>query len=161
MQLRGAMSDLAERTKADLLQVLGQRDEWKTPLVINLDFPQANLPELVPARFDFSQTGSGLKLQLNLLVTNDLQGDEVRRELLRAILIEMIYRSRSAVAAGSRYVAPPDWLVDGLLQLAPGHDTDSSVRSARVDGLQRPDHAGGRNRAAKTGAARPALAPNA
>lgn len=127
VRLRGAMSDLAERTKAGLLQVLGQRDEWKTPLVINLDFPQANLPELVPTRLDFSQTGSGLKLQLNLLVTNDLQGAEVQRELLRSILIEMIYRQRSDVAAGSHYVAPPDWLVDGLLQLAPGHDTDPAA----------------------------------
>lgn len=90
VRLRGAVSDLAERTKAGLLQVFGQRDQWKTPLVINLDFPQANLPELVPARLDFSQTGSGLKLQLNLLVTNDLRGSEVQRELLRAILIEMI-----------------------------------------------------------------------
>lgn len=128
MRLRGAMSDLAERTKADLLQVLGGRDEWKTSLVVNLDFPQANLPELLPARFDFSQTGAGLKLQLNLLVSSDLQGGEVRRELLRAILIEMIYRSRSEVTAGSRYDGPPDWLVDGLLELAPGRDTEPAVR---------------------------------
>lgn len=128
VRLRGAVSDLAERTKAGLLQVFGQRDQWKTPLVINLDFPQANLPELVPARLDFSQTGSGLKLQLNLLVTNDLRGSEVQRELLRAILIEMIYRQRSNVAAGSRYAAPPDWLVDGLLQLAPGHDADQTAQ---------------------------------
>ncbi len=128
VRVRGAMCDLAEQTKANLLRLLGQEDNWKTPLVINLDFPQANLPELLPARFDFSQTGSGLKLQLNLLVTNDLRGREVQRELLRAILIERIYRQRNDVAVGSPYVAPPDWLVDGILQLAPGRDSDEAAQ---------------------------------
>lgn len=128
VRARGAICDLAERTKADLLQALGQHDNWKTPLVINLDFPQANLPELVPARFDFSQTGAGLKLQLNLLVSNDLQGPEVQRELLRAILVEMIYRPRTSLPAGSHYTVAPDWLVDGLLQLAPGRDPDEAAQ---------------------------------
>ena len=126
--MRGAMCDLAERTKSNLLQVLGLRDNWKTPLVINLDYPQANLPEMLPSGLDFSQIGSGLKLQLNLLVTNDLNGREVQRELLRAILIEMMYRRRTDVPVGSRYVAPPDWLVGGILQLAPGHDADDAAQ---------------------------------
>ncbi len=122
VRVRGAMCDLAERTKANLLRLLGLRDHWKTPLVINLDYPQANLPELPASRFDFSQIGSGLKLQLNLLITSDLDGQEVQRDLLRAILIEMMYRERTNVAVGSRYAVPPDWLLDGVLQLAPGHD---------------------------------------
>ncbi|MBA3962443.1 MAG: hypothetical protein H0X40_11150 [Chthoniobacterales bacterium] len=126
--VRGAMCDLAERTKADLLQIFALPDAWKTPLIINLDYPQANLPELLPAHLDFSQIGSGLKLQLNLLVTGDLNGREVQRELLRAILLEMIYRSRPNVAAGTPYTTPPDWLVDGVLQLAPGHDSDEAAQ---------------------------------
>ncbi len=128
VRVRGAMCDLAERTKADLLQILALPDEWKTPLIINLDYPQANLPELAPARLDLSQIGSGLKLQLNLLVTGDLNGREVQRELLRAILLEIIYRSRPNVAAGTPYTTPPDWLVDGILQLSPGHNSDEAAQ---------------------------------
>src|SRR5215212_11668150 len=56
-ELRGAVSNLAERTKADVLVLLRQRDDWKTPLVVNLRAQQANLPEQPPADFRCSQTG--------------------------------------------------------------------------------------------------------
>lgn len=128
VRLRGALCDAAERTKANLLQVLRLRDEWKTPIVINLEYPQANLPELAPSRFDLSQIGSGLKMQLNLLVTDNLNGQEVQRELLRTILLEMIYRQRTAIAAGTPYSAPPDWLVDGILQLGPDRGRDKAAQ---------------------------------
>ncbi len=49
---------------------------------------------------------------------------DVQRKLLSAILIEMMYRDRADVVAGSPYVAPPDWLIDGVLALAPERDPD-------------------------------------
>ena len=49
IELRGAICDLAERTKRDLLQRIDRRDEWVTPIVIRAQYPQTNLPE-VPAR---------------------------------------------------------------------------------------------------------------
>jgi hypothetical protein len=127
-RVRGAMCDLAERTKANLLRLLGLRDNWKTPLIINLDYPQANFPDARVSRLDFSQLGFGLKLQLNLLVSGEMQGSEVQRQLLRAILIEMMYRDRGNIAAGTPYVAPPDWLVDGVLELQPGHDSGENAK---------------------------------
>src|SRR4051794_37630396 len=60
--LRGAIAEVAERTKANVLNVLQQRDEWKMPIILNLQFPQANLPELPAAVLRFSQTGAGLKI---------------------------------------------------------------------------------------------------
>ena len=128
VRLRGATCDLAERTKANLLHLLDLRDGWKTPLIINLDYPQANLPDAPVAQFDFSQLGYGLKLQLNLLVTGAMRGREVQRQLLRVIMIEMMYRARADIPAGTPYVAPPDWLLDGLLELQPGRDSDDSVK---------------------------------
>jgi hypothetical protein len=120
--LRGAVSDLAERTKADLLVVLRQRDNWTAPIVVNLQPQQANLPEVPPADLRFSQTGFGLKLQLDLAISQNLDAALIERELLRAILLEMIYRKESHIAAGTPFVEPPDWLVDGVLALAPGRD---------------------------------------
>ncbi len=128
VRVRGAVCDVAETTKKNLLKLFRLPDRWKTPLVVNLDYPQANVPELPPSRFDFSQIGSGLKLQLNLVISDDFNGREVQRELLSAILIEMIYRSRTNVPAGSRYVVPPDWLVDGILQSMPGRDADEAAQ---------------------------------
>src|SRR5437016_2811963 len=46
--LRGAISELAEQTKTNLLALLRQRDGWKTAIVINLQTQQANLPAIPP-----------------------------------------------------------------------------------------------------------------
>jgi hypothetical protein len=114
LRLRGAICDLAERTKRDLLQLTDQRDAWSTPIVINAQYPQANLPEAPRAALNFSQTGSGLKFQLDLVLAADVSHPQVRRELLRAILLETMYRGQPNVPAGTAYVVPPDWLLDGV-----------------------------------------------
>jgi hypothetical protein len=62
-----------------------------------------------------AQTGFGLKLQLDLTIASDVSQPEVRRELLRAIFSEMMYRSKIDLLAGQVYVSPPDWLIDGIL----------------------------------------------
>src|ERR1700730_16580930 len=78
--MRGAVSTLAERTKANLLTRLQLRDNWKTPVVINLELPQANLPDVPSRALYFSQTGSGLKVQLDLMVGSDINAPEFPRE---------------------------------------------------------------------------------
>jgi hypothetical protein len=128
-ELRGAVSNIAERTKANLLVLLRQRDNWIVPVVVNLQPQQANLPEIPPADLRFSQTGFGLKLQLDLTISKDFDVSLMERELLRAILLEMIYRKESHIAAGSIFVEPPDWLIDGVLALAPGSDRGQLVEA--------------------------------
>src|ERR1700716_4207600 len=120
--MRGAVSNLAERTKANLLARLQLRDNWQTPVVINLELPQTNLPDIPPHALHFSQTGSGLKLQLDIVVGADSKAPELQRELLRAILLEMIYRNHADLAPGTAYVQPPDCLLNGLLATQPGQD---------------------------------------
>jgi hypothetical protein len=127
--LRAAVSELAERTKANFLALLRRPDRWKTPVIINLQLPQANLPKIPAAGLRFSQTGFGLKLQLDLTIDRDADGSLVERALLRAILLEMIYRSQPDIAAGTRYVQPPDWLLDGALALTPGRDRGPLVEA--------------------------------
>jgi hypothetical protein len=112
--VRGAICDLAERTKSDLLALLDQRDGWTTPIVINAQYPQANLPELSRLAVNVSQTGFGLRLQLDLTLDSEVRRPEVRRELLRALLLEMIYRHESNIPAGSFCLSPPDWLLEGI-----------------------------------------------
>jgi hypothetical protein len=126
---RGAVSELAERTKANFLALLRRPDRWKTPVIINLQSPQANLPKIPAAGLRFSQTGFGLKLQLDLTIARDVDGSLVERALLQAILLEMIYRNQPDIAAGTRYVQPPDWLLDGALALTPGRDRGPLVEA--------------------------------
>src|SRR5207245_11169385 len=82
----------------------------------------------------FSQTGFGLKLQLDVTFSQDLDVSLVERELLRAILLEMIYRKRPQLAAGTAFIEPPDWLIDGTLALAPGHDRGQLVEALTATG---------------------------
>src|ERR1043166_8471097 len=121
-KVRGAISGLAEQTKSNFLGLLRQRDDWKTPVVVNLQPQQANVPEIPPADLRFSQTGFGIKLQLDLTISKNVDVSLVERELLRAILLEMIYRKQPHITAGAVLVEPPDWLIDGALALAPERD---------------------------------------
>ncbi|PYK99630.1 MAG: hypothetical protein DME32_12350, partial [Verrucomicrobia bacterium] len=106
--LRSAVSDAAERTKSKVLTLLQVRDQWSVPILLNLRRPQANAPEIPPVLLDFSQTGAGLKIQLDLLVTPDSQSVLLQREVLRAVLLEMSYRSFPSLPAGMLYITPPD-----------------------------------------------------
>ena len=128
-KIRGAVSSLAEQTKANLLALLRQRDDWKTPVVVNLQSQQANLPEVPPADRRFSQTGFGIKLQLDLTISKNLDVSVVERELVRAVLLEMIYRKQTNITAGAVLVEPPDWLIDGALALGPGRDRGAFIEA--------------------------------
>jgi hypothetical protein len=114
-RVRAALCNAAERAKSNLLGLLRQPDQWKTPIVVNAQSPQANLPELPAASLNFSQTGSGLKLQLNLMIGADLNSSAIERELLRVVLLEMMYRRQPNLPVGTPYVQPPEWLLDGVL----------------------------------------------
>ena len=127
---RGAISEVAEQTKANLLALLRQRDGWKTQIVINLQGQQANLPEIPPTALRVSQTGFGVKLQLDLSVGQNLGAQLIERQLLRAILVEMIYRNETDVAPGTPLVEPPDWLVEGVLALTPGRGERQTLMEA-------------------------------
>jgi hypothetical protein len=132
VRLRGAICDLAEQAKRDLLRLLEQRDEWATPIVVHAQYPQTNLPETPRSALNFGQTGFGLKLQLDLTIAPDLRRVEIQRELLRAILLEIIYRYESNVPAGTAYVSPPDWLLAGLLAQQSGRGRCAAVLAAPV-----------------------------
>jgi hypothetical protein len=129
--LRGAVAGVAEKTKSDLLRLLQQRDGWTTPIILNLQFPQANIPDVPASALYFSQTGAGLKLQLDLTITADLDVVALRRQLLRAIVLEMIYRHQPDLPAGSIYIEPPSWLIEGVLATEPQQD-----RAELVEALQ-------------------------
>jgi hypothetical protein len=130
-QLRGAVAEVAEETKATVLNALRVRDEWKIPIILNLQFPQANVPEIPAAALRFSQTGSGLKIQLDLTIPSEFDVLMLRRQLLRTTLLEMIYRQVPDLPAGSFYVEPPEWLIEALLATNPLQD-----RTPIIDAVQ-------------------------
>jgi hypothetical protein len=127
--LRGAISKVAEQTKANLLALLRQRDGWKTAVVINLQAQQANLPEMSPADLRVSQTGFGVKLQLDLTVGQNIDGSLIERRLLRSILLEMIYRDEGNLVPGTALIELPDWLLEGVLASTPGREREALMQT--------------------------------
>ncbi|MGI8821024.1 MAG: hypothetical protein ACR2ID_09190 [Chthoniobacterales bacterium] len=121
-RLRGAICDLAENTKKVALSLIAETDRWKTPILVNAQYPQANRPELPPARLTLSQTGFGLKLQLDLTIGADVSAPAVEHELLRALFLEMIYRQQPNTPAGASYIEPPEWLLAGAQATGQGRD---------------------------------------
>jgi hypothetical protein len=114
-RLRGSVAQAAELGKSELLALLQTPDRWSVPILLNLGQPQANVPEVPAVALNFSQTGAGLKIQLDLLIGREWDPAVLRREVLRALLLEMSYRTLPSLPAGEVYNPPPDWLVDGIL----------------------------------------------
>ncbi|MFL6530543.1 MAG: hypothetical protein ACJ8KX_08750 [Chthoniobacterales bacterium] len=131
-RLRGALCDLAEATKRNALRVLQETDAWKTPIIVNAQLPQTSLPEQPRTQLSFSQTGFGLKLQLDLSLDADVNAPVIERELLRAVLLEMTYRAAPDTPAGTPIVQPPDWLLDGTLALGSGRDPASLAEALKT-----------------------------
>ncbi|MEP6809050.1 MAG: hypothetical protein ABI992_02310 [Chthoniobacterales bacterium] len=132
IRLRGAICDLAERTKNDTLQLLGARDDWKTPIVVDARAAVAGRSGAPVAELRVNQTGAGLKFQLELRLRAEPEAPEIEREVERAVLLEMMYRSRPDLPAGSSYVDPPDWLIEGLLALSPSKDATPLAQSLKT-----------------------------
>ena len=128
-QLRGVICEAAERCKRDALRLLGTSDNWKTPVVIQAHDSKAVLSEAPIAQLHVTQTGAGLKFQLEFRISSQVSVPDVERELLRAIFLEMMYREQLDTPAGTAYVEPPDWLVEGTLALRPEGDSTILART--------------------------------
>ena len=136
VRVRGGICDLAEQTKTNMLTLLEQRDEWRTPILVHAQLRAADSPDRPAARLNFSQTGFGLKLQLELVIASDVSPAAIQRELLSALLLEWMYRGAPDTPAGTAYVQPPAWLVDGLLALSANENNAAAgdaVASAVAD----------------------------
>ena len=48
------------------------------------------------------------------MIDSAVSRPEIARELLRALLLEMMYRGHSNIPAGTTYTSPPNWLLNGV-----------------------------------------------
>ena len=113
--MRNAVGTLGDDTKTEILRALGLEDDWKIPVVVDLRAPDPGMPDdRPPVRLTLAQTGLGLKIELDLLLGEAGHGTRLRDELVRAILLEMAYRSHRELTAGVGYTSPPPWLVEGF-----------------------------------------------
>ena len=114
--IRNAVGTLGDDAKNGVLGLLGARDKWKIPIVIDLRPPEPGLPDArPPVRLQFSQTASGMKIELDLLTGEAGRGTRIQDELVRTVLLALAYQNATAgLTPGRAYTLPPPWLVEGI-----------------------------------------------
>ena len=113
--LRNAVGSLGDDTKDAVLRALGRHDNWTIPIVVDLRPPDPGLPDArPPVRLQMAQTGSGLKIELDLLTGEAGRGTRIQDELVRTVLLALAYEESTHFPAGRPCILPPAWLVEGL-----------------------------------------------
>jgi hypothetical protein len=134
--LRGRITGFVDDVRADVLELLGDAGHLpKIPIVVTIE--KAPAPGGAPVRFQMFSTPEGPKIQIDVAI-----GDEpanLRKEIVRAVLLEYAYAGRPAIEGGERYVEAPWWLIDGAIELFSrrdiGVDSDFFRRLVEINKL--------------------------
>jgi hypothetical protein len=110
--LRAQVTTFVEEVKRDVLSLLGQPDRWRIPVVVVIEHT-AN-PRPVSVRL--AETPDGPTIQLHASYGSDPGTDPLQRHLIRAVLLDFIYRDRARPEPGQPYVEAPWWFVAGTLE---------------------------------------------
>lgn len=132
--LRGRVTGLVEEWKMDVLELLGDRvDRWKIPIVVTLT--PAPTSAQAPVKLQMYSTPEGLKIEIAVAIGSDPTAVNLRKHIVRAVMLEIAYRDRPQVAGGERYIEAPWWLIDGSIELLRQRDlgVDSSLFQRLVD----------------------------
>ncbi len=111
-ELRTRAASLAEDIKSQLLGFFGETDQWRFPVVVSIE-PAGSDPAVI--RLNLVDTPDGMSVQLQVRPGTDPAEVHLEKHLLRALLLERMYRRRERVRAGDSYLEAPRWLVEGLL----------------------------------------------
>ena len=114
--LRRQAASLVEEVKTDVLELLGESDgRWKIPVVISLT-PPAGRPR-PPVILQMIATPEGAKIEIDAEIGSDLAAVNLRKQIVRALLLEFAYRDRATVRGGEEYLEAPWWLIDGAIEI--------------------------------------------
>ena len=135
-QMRYSISSAAEEIKLGVLSVLSQKDQWKAPIVINVHREDPTEPGAPPSALNLVQLDQGFKIDLEIRLGQDLEEVHFQEQLVRAVLLEFCYRNHPSLQAGSEYQKPPEWIVQGIIQLLlkrAGKTDDTEIFKSIID----------------------------
>ena len=133
--MRIAVSSFAEQTKSGILDLFGQTDHWKIPVVITFLREDATQPNRPISEVRLLRVEGGYKIELNISLGGDLVKARFQQQLVRALLLEMEYRNQAVAQGDQSYIEPPQWLVEGIAIYLHNRDTqvDVDVYKALLD----------------------------
>lgn len=132
LSARLAISGFAEETKSGILGLLGQQDQWKIPIVIDLSRGDSTRPNQPISQVRLYEVEGGTKkVELDVtLGSDDLSNARFQEQLVRAILLSLEYRNKPPLRMDAPYIEPPSWLIEGiatLLKNKKNNNTDVDV----------------------------------
>lgn len=113
--LRGRVTGFVEEAKRDVLEFLGERDRWRIPIVITLERAIDPAAVETPVTLRLAQTPDGPTIQLGVSIGNDPAIVHLQRHIMRAIMLDFIYRDRLP-QPGEPYVDAPWWFISGVIE---------------------------------------------
>src|SRR5258708_7054564 len=69
--LRGQVANFADELKGRLLELLGESDRWKFPILVTLERAAAGRPETNPVSFSLIEYEAGFKVQIDARIGAD------------------------------------------------------------------------------------------
>jgi len=131
--VRGRVTGFVEEVKSGLLELLGEADRAKSPIIITLS--RAATPAALPVRLHAFEGPDGSTIEIDVLIGDEPAAIQLQRYIVRALLLELAYRDRGGIKAGQRYAEAPWWLVEGSLQLLSrrGRGVESELFQRLVD----------------------------
>lgn len=136
--LRMRVVSFAEEVKRDVLQLLGERDAWKAPIVIAIEAKSTSRPGEPPAQVRLIESVTGFKIQIDVRIGEDPSEVNLQKQIVRAVLLEYSYRG-TGVQGGTAFREAPWWVIEGAIQLVQqrevGVRTDIFKRLIKVNKL--------------------------
>lgn len=138
-KLRSVVSIRAEDDKHEFLDLLREKDAWKTPIILNFG-PPPNMKRPPRAQIGIFESDDGaMKIQLDVYDTKLVDDPEFDRWLLTALTLEYTYRN-TPVKTGRAFLQPPAWFVEGLSERIHTRDDNqfASLYSSLLSGNEAP-----------------------
>lgn len=113
---RARIVGFVEEVKSDALGFLREGDDWKFPIVVSIEPAAERPPGTPPVTIMLVNTAAGPKVDVAVCIGDDPTKIFLQRHIVRAVLLEIAYRDRPPVKAGTAYPNPPWWLAEGIIQ---------------------------------------------
>ncbi|MEZ5387305.1 MAG: hypothetical protein R3F13_17485 [Prosthecobacter sp.] len=116
-ETRSAMSSRCEEVSEELRKVLNDKEPWALPVVVLLNTGEEAAKSKGPtvSTTITEMTHGGFHLQVTINDRPDLNDEDMRRELVRALLAERILRNHQQIATPEGRLLLPDWVMTGVM----------------------------------------------
>ena len=111
------MSSRCEEVSEELRKVLNDKEPWALPVVVLLNTGEEAAKSKGPtvSTTITEMTHGGFHLQVTINDRPDLNDEDMRRELVRALLAERILRNHQQIATPEGRLLLPDWVMTGVM----------------------------------------------